>query len=400
MLTTRQVERKHVPGRYRCGLVRGLYLQVGEGHAKSWILRYQLHGQSREMGLGSAHEFSLKEVRERARVARQFLADGRDPIVVKHADQEAARIAARHDLTFIAATEQYLTENEHRWRNERGQFRRTLATYAFPIIGKMSVAAIDTPDVLNVLRPIWATKTVTASRVRGRIERILDWATVSGHRPVGPNPARWKGHLSQVLPPPRQVAPIVNHRAMPYRDVGNFMIALRAQDDVAARALEILILTAARTSEILDAPWSEIDLVEKAWTIPAARMKSKREHRVPLCAAAVKLLGALPRDESGLVFGALNRMSLVAVMAKLGQDGKATAHGFRSTFRDWAGETTAFPHDVCEAALAHTRGDETVKAYARGDLFEKRRALMETWAKYCAAPIVEISATVVPLHGA
>jgi integrase len=410
MLTAKQVERIKTPGRYACGLVKGLYLQVtntGAKITKSWVLRYQLHHRERMMGLGSAADFTLKEARERARLQRQLLADRVDPLAGKRAAEEAAKLAAARQLTFREAAERYFDQHAERWRNanHREQFLSTLKAHIFPTLGAMDVAAIETADVLRALEPIWKSKSITADRTRGRIEAVLDWAIVRNHRPPGTNPAKWKGHLSEVLPPPRQLAPIVHHKAMHYRDVPAFMIALRAHDTVPARALEFLIHVAARSNEVLGAQWSEIDLVDKIWTVPAERMKSKREHRVPLSPTAVELLRELPRDGGRFVFigkgaGApIHRMALTWLMMQLGQEGKATVHGFRSTFRDWAGETTAFPHDVCEAALAHVRGDKSVQAYARGDLFAKRRLLMATWSKHCLTPPSKVGGDVVALRG-
>jgi integrase len=407
-LTARKVERAR-PGRHRCGLVRGLYLQVGEGNAKSWILRYQFRGRSREMGLGSAAEFTLKEARERARAARQLLADRIDPLVSKQAAEEAARLAAARKLTFADAARLYFDQNEKRWRNisHREEFLRTLREYAFPVLGRMDVASIDTPDVLRVLEPIWKSKTVTADRTRGRIAQVIDWCVVRGHRAAGTNPAKWQNHIDQVLPPPRQLAPIRHHNAMTFRDVPGFMAELRKQDTTPARALEFLILTAARSNEVLSAKWDEIDFTAKAWTVPASRMKTHREHRVPLSLAAIELLRKLPRGAGDYVFhrssgkkaGAPHeRMVFTYLMEVLGQKDKATTHGFRSSFRDFAGEMTAFPHDVCEAALAHIRGNKTVQAYARGDLFNKRRKLMDAWARHCLTPAAKVSADVLPLR--
>jgi integrase len=408
MLTAKQVERIKTPGRHACGLVKGLYLQVSKDGAKSWVLRYQLHHHERMMGLGSAADFSLKEVRERARLQRQLLADRIDPLVGKRATDEAARLAAARKLTFTEAAKRYFDQHAERWRNanHRDQFLSTLRAHVFPTLGAMDVSVIETADVLRAIEPIWKSKSITADRTRSRVEQVLDWCIVRGHRPPGTNPAKWKGHLDQVLPPPRQLAPIVHHKAMHYRDVPAFMATLLAHDTVSARALEFLILTAARSNEVLTARWSEIDFVDKSWTVPAARMKSRREHRVPLAAAAIALLQKLPHDRGDLVFigkhpGApIHRMALTWLMQQLGQEGKATVHGFRSTFRDWAGETTAFPHDVCEVALAHVRGDGTVQAYARGTLFEKRRQLMATWSKHCLMPPSKVGGDVVALHGA
>jgi len=393
LLTQKRVEREKAPGRYACGLVRGLYLQVSHSGAKSWILRYQLNGVGHEMGLGSAAEFTLKEARERARLHRQLLADGRDPLQERRAAKAAAKVAAAKRLTFADCAQRYFDQNESKWRNasHRDQFLGTLRMYAFPVLGDMDVASIDTPDILRAVEPHWNSTAITVDRTRGRIEQVIDWAIVRGHRPAGPNPARWKGHLDQVLPAPRKIAPIVHHNAMPFQDVPAFMAALRQQDTVAARALEFLIHTAARTGEVTGATWAEIDLDNKTWTIPANRMKAGREHRVPLSDHCIALLKALPREAgNAFVFigsragAGLSRMALPWVMMRLDQ--KVTIHGFRSSFRDWAGETTSFAHDICEAALAHVRGDHSVRAYARGDLFEKRNRLMQAWSRFCAAP--------------
>jgi integrase len=411
MLSAKKVERAKKPGRYSCGLVRGLALQVTASGAKSWVLRYQLRGDKRWLGLGSAADFSLKEARERARAARQLLADGIDPLEKKREAEAAARLAAARQLTFREAANRYFDQNAERWHNvsHREQFLGTLETHVFPTIGAMDVASIETADVLRVLEHdnFWKSKSVTADRTRGRIEQVLDWAVVRGHRPAGTNPAKWKGHLDQVLAPARQLAPIVHHKAMHYRDVPAFMMALRAHNTVPARALEFLINVSGRSNEALGAKWSEIDFADKVWVVPATRMKTKREHRVPLSPAMIELLRKLPRDGGEFVFigkqpGIPNhRMCLTWLMQQLGQAGKATSHGFRSSFRDWAGEETAFPHDVCEAALAHVRGDKSVQAYARGTLFEKRRRLMEAWSRYCGSkPVSAAAGDVVPMRSA
>jgi integrase len=408
MLTAKRVERTTRRGRYRCGLVRGLYLQISDNGAKSYVLRYERHGHERMMGLGSASEFSLKAARERALAARRLLADGVDPLDQKHTDRAAAKLAAARKLTFREAAQRYFDQNESKWRNarHREQFLSTLATYAYPTLGAMDVATIDTPDILRALEPHWAGAAVTVDRTRGRIEQVIDWAIVRGHRRPGPNPARWKGHLDQVLPAPRQIAPIAHHNAMAFAQLPSFMVALRQNGTIAARALEFLIYTAARTGEVTGATWAEIDLDATTWTIPANRMKAARAHRVPLSAHAVALLRALPR-ESGNPFvfvgprgAGLARMALPLVMRRMGQNGQTTIHGFRSSFRDWAGETTAFAHDICEAALAHVRGDKSVQAYARGDLFDKRRKLMEAWATYLFKPPAKLGGDVVTLRGA
>jgi integrase len=409
MLTAKRVERTKKPGRYPCGLIKGLLLQVTESGAKSWVLRYQLNGDKRWLGLGSAADFSLKEARERARAARQLLADGIDPLERKRAAAADAKLAAARKLTFAEAANQFFNRNSDKWRNKvhRDAFLTTLQTYAFPIIGGVDVAAIETADVLRVLEPIWPTMTVTADRIRSRIEQVIDSAIARGIRPAGTNPAKWKGHLSEILPAPRKVRPIVHHAAMDYRQVPAFIVSLheREHGHVGALALEFLVLTAARTGEVTGATWGEIDFDAKVWTVPASRMKGRREHRVPLSSSAIELLRKLPRVASNsFVFigprpgASLGRKAMIYVMERMGQ--AVTIHGFRSSFRDWAGETTAFAHEVCEAALAHVRGDQTVRAYARGDLFTKRRQLMEQWSKFCTSPPKAVAANVVPLGGA
>jgi integrase len=404
MLTQRQVDRIKHPGKYPCGLVRGLTLQVRDGGARSWVLRYQIRDQKRWMGLGSAADVDLRQARQRARAARLLLVDKIDPLAGKRAAEQAARLAIARKINFAEAAQKYFDANGDRWRvSHRGEFLRTLESFAYPVLGKLDVAVIDTPDVLRALEPIWKSKTVTADRTRGRIEQVLDWAVVRGHRPAGTNPAKWESHLDQVLPPPRQLKPIVHHNAMPYRDVPAFMATLRTVDTIPARALEFLILTAARSKEVLEAKWTEINFADKSWTVPAARMKAKRDHRLPLSPAAVELLRKLPRDGGEYVFigkraGVANhRMCFTWLMQTLGQAGKTTTHGFRSGFRDWAGEQTSFAPDVCEAAIAHVRGNASVVAYARGDLFAKRRKLMESWATYCAKP-AKAAGAVVPLR--
>jgi integrase len=290
----------------------------------------------------------------------------------------------------------------------REAFLSTLASYAFPVLGDMDVATIETADLLRAIEPAWKTKTITADRVRSRVEQVIDWAVVRGHRPPGTNPARWKGHLDQVLPAARKVAPVAHHAAMEYQELPAFMAELRREEStVAARALEFLILCASRTNEVIHAEWNEIDFTDKTWTVSANRMKGGREHRVPLSSAGIDLLRKLPREKGNpFVFvgprgnTGLSHMALPWVMDRMGQKGVATVHGFRSSFRDWAGETTAFAHDVCEAALAHVRGDQTVRAYARGDLFAKRRQLMEQWSKFCTSPPKAAAGNVVPIGAA
>jgi integrase len=331
VLTAKKVERTKKPGRYRCGLVKGLLLQVTDTGAKSWVLRYELRGRERWMGLGSASEFSLKQARERALAARQLLADRIDPLVGKRAAEEAIRLQEARKLTFAEAAQHYFNQHEAKWRSakHREQFLSSLAAFAFPVLGGMDVASIDTRDVLRALEPHWTSKAVTADRTRNRIEQVIDWAIVRGHRPPGTNPARWKGHLDQVLPAPHKVAPVEHHAALDHRQLPAFMAELRRQDGTAARALEFLILTAARTAEVTGARWDEIDFDSKTWIIPAQRTKANREHRAPLGSACIELLRKLPRQTGNrFIFigprpgSGLSKMSMTYVMRALGQGGK------------------------------------------------------------------------------
>jgi integrase len=399
-LTAKRVERTTKPGRYRDGLVKGLLLQISASDAtddrpatlrKSWVLRFELHGRERMMGLGSAADFSLKEARERARSARQLLADGIDPLATKRATLAAAKAAAAKVLSFREAAQRYFDQHEAEWSNavHRDQFLSSLRTYAFPFIGTTDVAVIDTSDVLRVLQPIWLTKTTTASRVRNRIESVLDWAVVSNHRPRGDNPARWRGHLDQVLAKPAKVAPKQHHAALPYAELPAFLMDLRQREDVAAGALEFTILTAGRTREIIGAKWSEIDLDNAMmWVVPAARMKMKHEHRVPLSPAAVALLRVLPREDGNdFVFVGphaglgLGGMSMSRLLHRMGH--RETVHGFRSSFSDWAHEETSHANHTIEISLAHKVGTEVEQAYRRKDMFAKRVKLMADWSRYC-----------------
>jgi integrase len=303
-------------------------------------------------------------------------------------------------LTFRAATQAYFDLHEQQWksRKHRAQFLSSLIMYAHPVIGDLLVSAVDTGAVLRCIEPIWHSKTETANRVRGRIEKVLTWCTVRGYR-TGENPARWSGHLASALPAPGRVAAVVHHAALPYPELPAFMAELTTRPGIGARALEFVILTAARSGEVLGARWSEI--TDNTWTIPAARMKAGREHRVPLAPAALTLLAALPRESDFVFIGGragtgLSPMAMTTVLRRMGRN-DATVHGFRSSFMDWAHERTAFAKVVIDMALAHTVGDKVEAAYRRGDLFEKRRQLMAMWASYCITPIV--AGEVVPLRG-
>ena len=391
-LTARAVSSAKEPGYYGDG--SGLYLQISDYGTRSWVFRFMLHGRSREMGLGSLNTFSLKEARERARAARQLLADGVDPIEARREKRGAERAATAARITFEDAAAQYVAAHGDAWRNarHRAQWLSSLAAHAFPTIGKLPVDTIDLPHVLKVLEPIWKTKTETASRVRARMELILAWATVRKYR-RGDNPARWDGHLAAMLPSPQKLKKVKHLAAMPFDQLPAFMADLREKEGVSARALEFTILVGSRTGEVVFADWSEIKLKEATWTIPSERMKSGKEHVVPLSSRAIELLGSAGE---GRIFGSLHSMSLLRFLQTMRPD--LTVHGFRSTFRDWAGDRTNYARDVIEAALAHSLKDKTEKAYRRSSAIEKRRRLMEEWARYCEMPARV--ATVTPIRSA
>lgn len=388
-LSARRVQTEKAPGMFADG--NGLYLQVTPGGAKSWIFRYSIGGRRREMGLGPVALVSLAEAREKALESRKLVFAGSDPLEARKAAAAAAIASVVHAITFRECAASYIDVMKSGWSNAKhaDQWTSSLATYAHPTIGDVTVSLIDTPMVLKVLEPIWTEKTETASRIRGRIESILDWAKVRGYRD-GENPARWAGHLDLILPSKGDVAPVEHHAALPYSAMPAFWPKLQLQDGMGARALELCILTATRSGEVLGSTWAEIDLEAKLWTIPGERMKAGAEHRIPLAESAVALLRkvkALGKD-GPLVFQgqtkgkSLSNMSMNMVLRRMKVD--ATPHGFRSTFRTWAAEKTQFQHEVCEAALAHTIGDRVVAAYQRGDLFEKRRELMEAWSQFIA----------------
>ncbi|WP_318012237.1 tyrosine-type recombinase/integrase [Mesorhizobium sp. ESP6-5] len=388
-LTAVTVAKTSKPGRYGDG--GGLWLQVSQFGTKAWIFRFMMSGKAREMGLGSIETFSLKEARERAREARQLVASGIDPIQKRVSEKLASGAASAKLITFSEAIGRYLKAHGAAWRNLKhaDQWKNTLETYAEPTIGKLGVAQIETSHIINILEPIWATKTETASRVRGRIEAILDWATARGFR-TGENPARWRGHLDKLLPARGKVTKVQHHVALPYGALPAFLEGVRAAEFISARALEFTILTAARTGEAIGSKWSEFDLAQKIWTIPGERMKSGRDHRVPLSDRVIEILDKLPSESEEYVFpGAkegrpLSNMAMLEFLRGIDDTAELTVHGFRSTFRDWAAEQTNFPRDIAEAALAHVIADKTEAAYRRGDALEKRRRLMTAWARYCS----------------
>tara|TARA_R110000782_G_scaffold22894_2_gene60275 strand:+ start:149 stop:1384 length:1236 start_codon:yes stop_codon:yes gene_type:complete len=390
-LTPVAVKRLTDSGLHFVGGVAGLGLQVLSTGGRTWILRATIGGRRRDMGLGGYPDVSLAEARDAARRARVLIREGEDPIEKARAAKNALKANAAKAMTFKAAADAFISSQEAGWKNakHRAQWDSSLERYAYPTIGKLSVADIDTPLVLKVIDPIWTTRTETASRVRGRIEQVLDWAATRNLR-QGPNPARWRGHLDKVLPKRSKVARPEHHRALPYAQVPDFMISLKSIEGMGAQALRFAILTAARSGEVRGAKWAEIDLGSRTWIVPAERMKAGREHRVALSKAALALLNALPRiGGSDLVFpaprgGILSDMTLSAVLRRMKVD--AVPHGFRSTFRDWVAECTSHGSDVAEMALAHAVGNKVEAAYRRGDLFEKRRRLAEDWAAFCSRP--------------
>jgi integrase len=392
------------PGRYGDG--NGLYLFVRSVDARFWVFRYTPRGgKMREMGLGRAGDdraaVSLASARDKAAELHKLVRAGIDPLAKREADEAAAKAAAQDAAarahTFRQAAKKFIEAHEAGWKNEKhqDQWRNTLATYAYTHMGDIPVADVSTTHVLAVLEPIWRTKPETATRVRGRIEKVLDYAKAMGWR-SGENPAAWKGHLALTLPARSKVAKVQHHAALPWPEIAAFMVQLREQAGTSARALEFAILTAARSGEVLGARWNELDMAAKLWTVPAERMKAGREHRVPLSTAALAVLkemSALRIDEAPAAFvfpggkgsRPLSNMALSMTLRRM-KHGDITPHGFRSCFRDWAGEATNTPREVAEAALAHTLESKTEAAYARGDLFEKRRRLMDAWAAFCAKP--------------
>ena len=389
------------PGYYADGGC--LYLRVAPGGTKGWIFRFGLAGKMRDAGLGAFPTVSLVKARKQAEAYRQLVAAGIDPIEQRNEEREAARVASAKAMTFEQCAKAFMASHDAGWKNDRhrGQWRATLATYCYPVFAALPVQAVDTALVLKVLEPMWSEKPETASRVRGRIEAVLDWAKVRGYR-EGENPARWRGHLDHLLPAKSKVRRVEHHAALPYREIGTLMAKLRAEATASARALELLVLTATRVGEALGARWEEIDLDERMWTIPASRMKSGREHRIPLSARAIAILKEMAEiRRSEFVFpGAkqgrpLTRNVFDALFPRL--ELTVTPHGFRSSFRDWAAETTNFPREAAELALAHAVGDSVERAYQRGDLLEKRRKLMEAWAAYCGRK--PDTAKVIPIKG-
>jgi integrase len=411
-LTAQRVERiksadDPKPGMYADG--GGLYLRVTPKGTRNWVLRYMINRKPRWMGLGPLSLYGLADARARALDARRQRHDGIDPIAARRNERARQRLEAARAITFKQCAESYIAAHRAGWRNEKhaAQWPATLAAYAYPTIGALPAQAIDTPLVLKVLEPIWAIKPETASRLRGRLESVLDFAKVCGYR-NGENPARWRGHLDKLLPTRSKVREIEHHAALPYAELATFLAELRKQDGTAPRALEFLILTAARTGEVIGARWREIDLLDKVWTVPAARMKARREHRVPLSSRAIAILTEAQADraadDAAFVFGGrrrgmpLSNMAFLMLLRRMEYD-DLTAHGFRATFKTWASERTSFQSEIIETALAHVVGSKVEQAYQRGDLFEKRRRLMNQWAAFCGAvPTEKLQANVTAIR--
>ena len=386
-LSDRAVAAIKTEGRHAVGGVPGLHLRVSGDH-RGWVLRLQVGDKRQDIGLGAYPAVSLSEAREKAREMHSGLREGRDPVAPRKQQRMVLAAQAAAEKTFRWCAEEFLRAKASEWSNpkHKQQWENTLETYAMPHLGQLNVSLIDLPHVLACLEPIWHSKNETASRLRGRIESVLDWAAVRKYR-KGENPARWKGHLDKVLAAPAKIKKVEHHRAVPVDGMATFMAELRNQNGLAACALEFVILTAARSGEVRNATWSEIDEETAVWTVPAEHMKAGREHRVPLSKAAMQLLRKLPRfTDSELLFPGtkgqpLSDMTMTAVMRRMKVD--AVPHGFRSTFRDWVGEKTHFPRELAEQALAHTLESKVEAAYRRGDALDKRRQMMEEWALFC-----------------
>jgi len=402
-LSAKKVESLKQMGYYGDG--GNLYLQVSPSNSKSWIFRFSFDGKRREMGIGPYPEITLEKARAAALDLRRMVKSGVDPIEHRKSEQAAKRAERDNTVHFAFCAERYIEAKRHEWKNAKHaqQWANTLEQYAYPVIGEMPVKCIETAHILRILEPIWTTKTETASRVRSRLENVLDWATTHKYR-TGDNPARWQGHLKNLLAAPSKVKDAEHHAALPYEQMNGFMQDLRQRGSVSAMALEFTILTATRTNEVIGARWDEIDLHAKVWTIPADRMKADREHRVPLSSRCIEILTrAANIRQSDYVFPGgreskgLSNIAMVKLLQKT-MDYDYTVHGFRSSFRDWAGERTNYPRDLCEMALAHTIKDKAEAAYRRGDMLEKRRQMMSDWLKFCEAASDPAGAEIVPIR--
>lgn len=400
-LTARKVDSLHKPGMIADGA--GLYFRVTPTGGRGWIFRYMLDGKRRDLGLGPYPAVTLADARERALAARRQVVDKIDPVAERARAALERKKEAAKAMTFAQCAEAYMGAHRAGWRNARhaAQWPASLRDYVYPVIGELPVQAIDVALVMKIVEPLWNTKNETGTRVRGRIEVVLDWAAARGYR-QGENPARWRGHLENLLPKSSKVQRVEHHAALPYAKVAPVIADLRRQDSVGARALEFLILTAARLGEVIGARWNEINLADRIWTVPAERMKSGREHRVPLSDSAIAIMEkmlAMRIDDS--VFPSSKPGSRISYLPlslalKKACTEKVTMHGFRSSFRDWVAEQTAFPTEVAELALAHQVGTKVEQAYMRSDLFDKRRQLAEAWANFCASP--QDTGSVVPIR--
>jgi integrase len=393
-----------VAGRYRAG--PGLYKQIAASGSGSWVLRYEMAGRKRWMGLGPLAIFSTKEAMARAREAQQLIYSGVDPIDARRNQRAVEVRKAILSVTFEAAAKAFYAQHECKWGHKsRTAFLNTMGTYAYPVLGKLPVDQVDAAMVLRVIEPIWLSKHVTAGRVLGRIEAVLDWATVRGYR-AGDNPARWDGHLDQLLPTGGDIGKVVHHAAMDYRAVPAFIAALQQRGGVGHLALEFTILTASRTNEVLKARWSEVDFDTRVWTRPANHMKAKIEHAVPLTPRMLEILKSLPREggDGPIFVGAqagqlLGKNAMPKLLTSLVGAG-CTVHGFRSSFKDWCSEQTNYPRELAEHALAHAVGNKVELAYSRSKLIEKRRQLMAQWERFIATPAILKSGTVTPIRKA
>ncbi|MFM0638032.1 integrase arm-type DNA-binding domain-containing protein [Paraburkholderia metrosideri] len=399
-LNALKVSRETTPGYYADG--GGLYLQISASGSRSWIFRFSLARRAREMGLGPLASVSLAEARALAAGNRKLLAEGIDPIISRNADRDRIAAAAVPDgLPFRQAADDFIAANRSSWKNKKHgqQWENTLSTYAYKVIGDVDVRDVDTPMIVRILQPIWSTKPETASRVRGRIESILDAAKALGKR-SGENPARWRGHLDNILPKRNRARKVKHHPALPYAQMHTFMPDLVARAAPAARVLNLLILTCVRTSEALLARPEEFDLERRVWTVPPDRMKMEIELRVPLTEPAIAIVREAMKTAKpgGYLFPGqkkgkpLSNMAMLNMLDRMGYE-DITVHGFRSTFRDWVAECTEFPDSLAEMALAHAVENKVEGAYRRGDMLERRRRLMEEWARYCNGQ----TATILPI---
>ncbi|MDP7144342.1 MAG: integrase arm-type DNA-binding domain-containing protein [Pseudomonadales bacterium] len=383
-LSALKVRKANKPGMIADG--GGLYLRIGPTGAKSWIYRYMIEGRSTDMGLGPLHTISLAEARVVAAQCRQLKHNGIDPKAHRDDVRHEARLSSYRSITFEACAIEYIESHRAAWKNPKHakQWQSTISTYALPKFGNLPVQQVDTEEVLGCLKPIWLEKAETATRLRGRIEAILDWAKVKGYR-EGENPAHWKGHLDNLLPSPAKIKNVNHHNALPYIEMPQFMRDLQQMEGMGARALEFTILTAVRTGETIGARWGEIR--DDLWIIPGERMKGGKEHRVPLSEAVRSLLDGLPRTDDFVFRGqrpnkGLSNMAMLTLLRRMNRE-DITVHGFRSTFRDWAEDRTNTPREIKELSLAHQVGSQVEAAYRRSDLLDKRRDLMDLWAQYC-----------------